>query len=119
MNDPLFSLQQAPQRLPVWHLILQDLCNPPAAGIARVLGVSPRTVYRWSADDSAPRVASLALFQFTSWGHSRIEAHAINSARVALGLADSLKRENEKLRTQVEHLNRLGQFHSANSPLIG
>lgn len=46
MTLTFFSIDKAPRNLPLWHLILGDLGNPPPQRIAKVLGVGVRTVYR-------------------------------------------------------------------------
>jgi hypothetical protein len=61
MKLQLFSIEQAPRELPLWHLILGDLGDPPAHRVARVLGVGRRTVYRWNRAGHAPKSATLAL----------------------------------------------------------
>lgn len=43
-----YSITSAPRTLPIWQSILDDLSNPPAARVVRVLGVGARTVYRWN-----------------------------------------------------------------------
>jgi hypothetical protein len=119
MELQLYSLGNAPLTLPIWQLILEDIGSPSADGIARVLGVSPRTVYRWNRDDSAPRMAQLALFWLTRWGVSRIDAQAVNDARMALGMLRCLESERDRLTAQVTYLESLNLHGSANSPLIG
>jgi predicted DNA-binding transcriptional regulator AlpA len=61
-------------------MILADLDNPPTRRVARVLGLSERSIYRYTATDDAPRVALLALFWLTRWGRAAIDAQATNDA---------------------------------------
>ncbi|MFH7043960.1 hypothetical protein ABT392_16810 [Paucibacter sp. JuS9] len=60
-------------RLPKWPgelaEILADIGNPPAAKIAKALGVSKRTVERWK-HGKTPRVALLSLWWLSREGHS-------------------------------------------------
>lgn len=111
MDLRLFTIDQAPRTLPIWDLIIADLGRPPAQRIARTLGVSDSTVYRWHAEGSAPRVAALALFWMTRWGHSHIHTQATNDAVIAVQLARSLHEERNSLRGRVasltEERNRL------------
>ena len=53
MTPRLFSIEHAPVSLPIWHTMMDDLCQPPPARVARVLGISIRSVYR-ATDDQGP-----------------------------------------------------------------
>ena len=118
MTLQLWSIEQAPRRLPVWQSILEDLSNPPAPRVARVLGTGVRTVYRWNAAGRAPRSAQLALFWLTRWGRASVHAQATNDAMVACGLVSALRRDVARLEAERAHLLAIG-FGSANDPLIG
>lgn len=118
MELHLYTIDNAPASLPIWQLILDDLGCPPVPRIARTLGVSQRSVYRWNRQGSAPRMACLALFWLTRWGVSRVDAQAVNDARTACGMLACLQQENAQLRQAVAHLQTLGQYGSANSPLL-
>ena len=104
--------------LPSWQQLLDELGQPSARRIARVLGVGPRTVYRWNATGRAPRVACLAVFWLTRWGRSAIDAQAVNDARTAVGYADSLRRELLHAERTIAHLKAIGRFDTANEPAI-
>lgn len=104
--------------VPPFSFLLDDLPATPAQ-VARHLGVSLRTLARWRAADQAPRAVMLALFFESRWGASAVNAHAVNDARIAYGLAGSLERENATLRARIARLDRLGGFGSANGPLWG
>ena len=88
-----------------------------AVRIARHLGVSARTLARWIATGSAPRLAHLALFWESRWGLSAAHCDAANGERVALGLARSLERECAMLRARIARLEETGDFGAANAPL--
>lgn len=118
MTIQLYSLDQAPRRLPLWELILADLGDPPPARVARVLGVGLSTVYRWKAAGGAPRAAQMALFWLTRWGRSMVDAQAVNDAQMAVGLVDSLQSELRALQAENARLLRLGDFGSANAPAL-
>ena len=105
MHTTLYSIESAPAQLPVWELIHNDLGRPRAARIARVLGVGTSTVYRWHATGQAPRMACLALFWLTRWGHSHVSAQAANDAALYYGLARALTEERDQLRRQLAALN--------------
>lgn len=118
MTPQLFSIEHAPAALPYWHTILDDLGRPPVHRIAKVLGIGRRTVYRYHQTGYAPRVVMLALFWLTRWGRSAVHAQATNDAVMAVGLVRGLNDRIRELAGQVEHLQRLGHFASANAPLL-
>lgn len=94
---------------------MDDLAATPAS-VATALGVSLSTVYRWLAEDSAPRVALLALFWVTRWGLSATDVEAFNLVQVHRGLTQALQDDNRKLRAELVTAGRLGDFGSANDP---
>jgi predicted DNA-binding transcriptional regulator AlpA len=75
--------------------------------VAKVLGVSQRTVYRWNATGNAPRVAHLALFWLTRWGQSLVHANAERDCMEAVGLARALGEQVERLNAEVASLRTL------------
>lgn len=126
MKAQLFSIEHAPSNLPIWQLILDDLGQPPAVRVARVLGVGVRTVYRWNNAGSAPRMACMALFWLTRWGRSQVHTQATNDALMAVALAKglerdvtSLKLEAQQLRAQLAHVAALADTGAANRPILG
>lgn len=118
MKLRLRTIDQAPASLPFWQSILDDLGYPPAARIAKTLGVSIRTVYRWNAAQEAPRCAALALFWLTRWGQSRVDAQAANDAILACNYVTVLQAEVAQLRGRVQYLERISHTGAANAPLI-
>lgn len=106
-----------PAHLPPLSLLLDDLGNPSAVDLARHLGVTTRTVFRWLKDDEAPRAVALALFWETKWGRSAVECRAVNDAVLQAQLARCRQDEAEKRLAQVQHLLAVGNFGSANVPL--
>lgn len=117
MKVQLYSIEHAPRSLPTWQLMLDDLGAPPAPRVARVLGVSERSVYRWAAHGAAPRCPSLALFWLTSWGRETVAAQATNDAKLAVSYVRSLADEIHRLQATVRHLSSLSTGAS-NDPLI-
>lgn len=83
--------------------------------IARALGVSERTVWRWFVG-GAPRSAVLALWWLTPEGLSTADAEVFNLSRLHAGMSQSLEMEAAELRRQISHLGRIGNFGSANDP---
>lgn len=94
-----------------------DLGHPPAPRVARVLGISERSVYRFNRDGHAPRVASLALFWLTRWGRSSVSAQATNDAIQACGYVAALRDQVQRLEGRVAHLVSLANSGAANDAL--
>lgn len=118
MRPHLRSIDQAPRALPIWHAILADLGDPEPRRIAKTLGVSLRTVYRWNAAQEAPKCAAMALFWLTRWGQSQVNCQAINDAVLACSYVEALQSEVKTLRVQVDKLARLNRHGAANGPLM-
>lgn len=116
MTPQLFSIDHAPLHMPIWHQMMEDLCHPPPERVARVLGISVRTVQRYNRAGFAPRSVCLSIFWLTSWGRSAVHAQATNDARLMASYVDVLTRHAEALASQVEHLLSIGSFGSANDP---
>lgn len=116
MSPCPYSIEHAPRTLPVWEMILEDLGSPPAARVARVLGVGVSTIYRWNSAGQAPRAAQLALYWLTRWGRSAVNAQAVNDAAFASQYFESLKSELAVTRTRLMHVLALNSAGSANDP---
>ena len=101
----LSSIEQSPNNVPAWELIIEDLGSPPAERIARVLGVGRSTVYRWQQDGTGPRIACLALFWLTRWGRSAVHTQATNDALMAVQLARSLTEERDRVARDLARLD--------------
>lgn len=106
------------QAVPALSLLLSDLGDPSQRAIARALGVCPRTVARWIAQDQAPRCAMLALFWVSRWGRDQIAGHAIEGARLAHAMNAALTAENHQLRRELARVLVVGDFGSANDPTL-
>ncbi|HMO44672.1 MAG TPA: hypothetical protein PKB14_01420 [Rubrivivax sp.] len=90
-----------PRDLPLWELLITDLGQPSPARLARALGVGVSSVYRWNASGKAPRMACLALFWLTRWGHSQVNADAVNDAALCAALARSWRDECNRLAAKL------------------
>ena len=116
MDFQLFSIEGAPRNLPIWTLILDDLNRPSPERLAKALGVSARTVYRWNTKGAAPRSACMALFWLTRWGRSELDAKATNDAMLLGELLRSLRDERNTLHHQVRCLtDELDNARAVNS----
>ncbi len=116
MKFQLYSIEHAPGMLPYWPQLIDDLCNPPPERIAKVLGLSVRTVRRYNSTGYAPRHVCLAVFWLTSWGRATVHAQAHNDAVLAVGHVRALCDQIEAMRADIEHLTRIGHFGAANDP---
>jgi len=85
--------------------------------LARYLGMSVRTIFRWRVSD-APLVVRLALWWITPEGISTWDAEAFNQAQLARELVVSLRRDIEGLRALVQRLEATGDFGAANAPTL-
>lgn len=119
MKPQLFSIEQAPVSLPIWHTMMDDLCNPPPARVARVLGLSIRSVYRYNATGFAPKPVCLAVFWLTRWGRSAVHTQATNDAVLMASYVSALQSQIEDTQRQLAHVLTIGNFGSANDPAIG
>lgn len=104
------------KRLPSFRLVVEDIPFPLPV-VAKYLGVSPSTLYRWLAADRAPRPAHLALYWCTKWGESDFDLDLFERANLYQNLAASLQSEVSRLRGYLSQLGHIGEFGSANDPL--
>lgn len=107
-----------PTECPTLSQILADLGNPAPKDLARSLGVSVSTIRRWLAVDHAPRPILLALFWLTTWGMSRVDAEAVNAARMHAARTLGLLREVARLQQELARVVSIADFGTANEPLM-
>lgn len=108
-------LSRTPRYIPPFNTLLEDLGRPSPAELAKALGVTPRTVFRWlAAPEAVPRPVLLALFWLTRWGLSEVDAEAVNSARMHAAMADALRDDLERLRRELARVVAAGDFGCAN-----
>jgi len=119
MTPQLFSIEHAPVSLPIWHTMMDDLCHPPPARVARVLGLSIRSVYRYNATGHAPKPVCLAVFWLTRWGRSAVHEQATNDAVLMASYVSALRSQVDEVQRQLAHVQAIGNFGSANDPAIG
>lgn len=110
-------LSHLPRHVPPVPVLLADLGHPTAAEIAKALGVSVRTVWRWQAGDW-PRCAQLALFYCSRWGWSVLDCDARFRVSLAEQLAQALAGDLARSRAQLEHVLQLVDTGAANQPVL-
>lgn len=110
-------LHTLPKHMPPLSVMLADISNPNPTDLAKALGVSRRTVYRWIAADAAPRCVLLAIFWMTRWGVSQIHCQAHNDAIQQASIAVSMKAALDAALARVSYLQRIGDFGTANEPM--
>lgn len=108
-----------PTQLPPLSLLLDDIGSPGADRLAKTFAVSRAEAMSWLRNDQAPRAVMLSLFWLTRWGRSVISAEATNDAAMAYGRCRALERELETERDRTRRLLQLGNFGSANAPMLG
>lgn len=116
MKVQLHSIHHAPTSLPYWQTLMDDLCNPAPHEVARVLGLSERTIFRYNASGCAPRVACLAVFWLTHWGRNAVHTQAHNDALLMGSYVEGLRSQVKQLESKVSHLLQIGDFGAANEP---
>ncbi len=100
-------LHLIPRHTPSLGVMLDALGATPESA-ARALGVSVRSVYRWAADDQAPRPAALALWWVTPWGWSVLDSEVGHRLATAAAQVDALRHELTQERAQAARLIRMG-----------
>lgn len=112
-------INRLPRHLPAFSALADDVqCSRTV--LACMLGVTPRTLQRWIADDEAPRVARLAVYWLTRWGQSALDADAHNSATMHAAQARALRDELIAAQRQISRLRRALDalpVGTANSPI--
>ncbi|MFA7669216.1 MAG: hypothetical protein WCX93_07715 [Burkholderiaceae bacterium] len=108
---------RSPRQLPPLSILLRDIPATPTQ-VAKHLGISRRTLQRYSAAEQAPRAVMLALFWETRWGISVANTQTQNDAARYYSWAMALERENRQLRAKIERLQDMADFGSANRPLF-
>ncbi len=98
---------------PLSH-ILEDLNHPDPAKVARFLGVSTRTVYRWTESDDAPKAARLALYWLTPYARACIFHDEQHRAALHAGLVRTLQDELQALKKEMARVLALADFGCAN-----
>lgn len=109
-------LHKLPRDIPPLSILLDDIGRPHPAKLARALGVTERTIYRWVQLDHAPRPVLLSLFWLTRWGVSIIDADLYNGAQLNASYVLALKQENGRLLTLLSKTGLIADFGSANDP---
>lgn len=112
----MLHLMPTKRGMPPLRTLLQDIGSPSPGQVAKALGVSTRTVWRWLERDHAPRPAMLALFWISRWGQSAVDAELACSVGIYRQLANALTQERDELRAQLRRLGQIGDYGSANDP---
>lgn len=105
--------------LPSLPQLLSGLPTQEPAAICKHLDITPQTIRRWNQAGIAPKMAMLAMFYETPWGHSLVNTTAHNGHMYARREVDGLRRENAMLRRRIARLEATGDFGAANAPLVG
>lgn len=109
-------LQHIPKGLPSYSMLWEGIGKPHPTSLAKALGVDVRTVYRWMADDQAPRCPSLAMYWLTPWGLSRLDGHTVDTARLHLAMYQAQKAANKAQAHELARAQALASFHARHAP---
>ena len=104
--------------MPTLEALLADIGSPTPRALSRAFGVPEAEAARWLACGGAPRPVMAALFLVSRWGQSQVNGHAVESARLLLGLSEARAQEIERLEAQIAALLAAGDFGAANAPLF-
>ncbi len=97
----------------VFKQFVHELAGP--VRVAKFLDVSERTVRRWLAEGSAPKMACLALYWETQYGRSLIDADHQTEVALLRGRVRILDEQFQRAKDVVTGLKRLN-FGTANEP---
>jgi hypothetical protein len=104
-------------RLPPLSILLADQTEP-RQRVARHLGISLRTLQRYTASANAPRAVYLTLWFESRWGLATLHAQAFNEAQHAGAWVESLERECERLRGVIRAYENAQGEAAANSAVF-
>ncbi len=93
-------LNRLPKETPTFAELRRDLGNPKACELSKALGVSRRTIDRWT-EGGSPRAARLALWWLSQWGHSAWDCEMQNRTALAVQTNEALWREVRMLRSRT------------------
>ena len=97
----------------VFKQFVHELAGP--VRVAKFLEVSERTVRRWLAEGSAPRMACLALYWETQYGRSLVDADHQTEVALLRGRVQLLEEQFQRAKDVVTGLKQL-HFGTANEP---
>jgi hypothetical protein len=103
--------------LPGFPEVLKELFNPPAADLARYLGVHRRTVHRWMRTGCAPRAVVMALHRVSRPGLHQTHRELLRDLRAVDDWGLAMQRENDALRRELARVLAVGEFGAANLPV--
>lgn len=72
--------------------------------VARLLGLTTKTIKRYRKDGQAPKPVMYALFWETPWGRETVDVSLVNEARFSYAKAQAFEVENKALRKQIAAL---------------
>lgn len=75
--------------------------------VANFLEVTERTVWRWLSEESAPRMAVLALYWETGYGKSLIETDQVNEIRLLYARINMMNSQFRRMKDIVIGLRKM------------
>lgn len=89
----------------LFRMFVHELGGP--RKVAKFLDVTERTVWRWLAEESAPKMAVLALYWETSYGKSLIDTDQVNEIRLLYQYVNLLQSQFTRAKDIVTGLRKL------------
>lgn len=97
--------------------LLADLSATPAQ-VAKFLDVTERSVWRWMADESAPRAVLCALWHETPRGRHVTALDVGNELVIVRGLAKSIGAQADAVHAKLCRVLAISSTGAANDPLV-
>lgn len=99
----------------LFRIFVDDFGGPNL--VAKFLGVTERTVYRWLASENIPRLPVLALYWETQYGRSLIDTEQVNEIRLLYFRINILTQQLQKSKDILTGLKKL-HIGSANDSVF-
>lgn len=89
----------------LFKIFVDELGGPKL--VCKFLDVTERTVWRWLAEESAPKMAVLSLFWETQYGRSLVQTDQVNEIRLMYRRIEILQGQYTKAKDIIAGLRRL------------
>jgi|GEM_PF-3063806 hypothetical protein len=96
--------------------LMADIPNATPSTVAKFLDVTERSVWRWLADNSAPRAALLALWYQTKQGQYEVAVHVGNEAMWNAGMARAQTERADAATARLARVLAISDTGAANDP---
>jgi hypothetical protein len=97
----------------LFKMFVDELGGPKL--VCKFLDVTERTIWRWLAEESAPKMAVLSLFWETKYGRSMVHTDQVNEIRLMYRRIEILQDQYARAKDIITGLRQL-QYDTANEP---